>query len=724
MSILSPAPRIVGYGSALSVRGGETIRFHVSGSTGGRYSAAVHRLLGGGLDPRAPQLATREVASLGEADLLDQRVPIGSYGEACWAEPIATDAATIVVGAQHRLGEREQTLVWLGGPDGVGVVLGADGRVRLMRGHGVVAQTARPVPTGRWVRIVAAWDGARGDAAWAALDAGAAAGADVEWSTGVGRMDAPAPVAVLTLAARPSAAEGRIAHFTGRLEHPVLLRGAHRPDDAVRRAAAPDTAGDVIAAWDFGRDIPSWTVPGLGEAAADLVLHQSPVRGVRGSAWSAATDYREQPEQYAAIHFHEDALEDCEWVAQTEWTVPVDARSGFYALRVEGLDADDWIPFFVRPPVGAPTAELLVVASSATYFAYGNSRFWWEDPIQEIAQDRLVELGPHEQYLVTHPELGLSNYDRHVDDAPVIFSSRRRPNLFMRPGHTRAESYASDLYLIAWLEHRGIPYDVITDEDLHFDGEALLAPYRAVVSGSHPEYLSVPMYDATRAWVEAGGRYLYLGGNGFTSCVTWRADRPWLMENRATGNLQNDAETIATESVNQLDGERGLRMDESGRSPGSLWGVDTVTMGFDRSYPVVRSDASYADEFAWLFEGIGHRLFGGRSLSGGGVIGQEWDNARKMVGTPGHFVLASSIDHSLIPMVLGADPVHHGDVTAFFHADGLVVSASAMAWVGALHVDDYDNDAERFVRNVVSRFLDPAPIPQPAPTSVPRQEIA
>ena len=45
---------------------------------------------------------------------------------------------------------------------------------------------------------------------------------------------------------------------------------------------------------------------------------------------------------------------------------------------------------------------------------------------------------------------------------------------------------------------------------------------------------------------------------------------------------------------------------------------------------------------------------------------------------------------------------------------GLAVSASAMAWVGALHVNGYDNDAERFVRNVVTRFLDPAPITAPA----------
>jgi N,N-dimethylformamidase len=52
----------------------------------------------------------------------------------------------------------------------------------------------------------------------------------------------------------------------------------------------------------------------------------------------------------------------------------------------------------------------------------------------------------------------------------------------------------------------------------------------------------------------------------------------------------------------------------------------------------------------------------------------------------------------------------------FFREAGVVVSASAMAWVGALHVNGYDNDAERFVRNVVTRFLDPEPIARPEPT--------
>jgi hypothetical protein len=34
--------------------------------------------------------------------------------------------------------------------------------------------------------------------------------------------------------------------------------------------------------------------------------------------------------------------------------------------------------------------------------------------------------------------------------------------------------------------------------------------------------------------------------------------------------------------------------------------------------------------------------------------------------------------------------------------------------VGALHVDDYNNDAHTFTRNVLNRFRDRAPLDQPA----------
>ena len=52
---------------------------------------------------------------------------------------------------------------------------------------------------------------------------------------------------------------------------------------------------------------------------------------------------------------------------------------------------------------------------------------------------------------------------------------------------------------IDWLDHQGVDYDVITDEDLHDDGYELLQDYRVILTGTHPEYHSTPMWDAMKS---------------------------------------------------------------------------------------------------------------------------------------------------------------------------------------------------------------------------------
>ena len=117
------------------------------------------------------------------------------------------------------------------------------------------------------------------------------------------------------------------------------------------------------------------------------------------------------------------------------------------------------------------------------------------------------------------PLLGL--YDHHRDGVGVCYSSRLRPVVNMRPHYhlpliRAAHQFPADLHLVDWLAEKGFEVDVITDEDLHEEGERLLRRYRVVLTGSHPEYWTAPMLDALESWLEdAGGRLMYLGGNGF-----------------------------------------------------------------------------------------------------------------------------------------------------------------------------------------------------------------
>ena len=51
----------------------------------------------------------------------------------------------------------------------------------------------------------------------------------------------------------------------------------------------------------------------------------------------------------------------------------------------------------------------------------------------------------------------------------------------------------------------GHRYDVVTDEDLHAEGLELLAPYKVVLTPTHPEYQSrARRMDALAAYLERG----------------------------------------------------------------------------------------------------------------------------------------------------------------------------------------------------------------------------
>ena len=176
-------------------------------------------------------------------------------------------------------------------------------------------------------------------------------------------------------------------------------------------------------------------------------------------------------------------------------------------------------------PRGKTTADALFLVPTASYMAYANEHMGYDAALGE--QVRGPCRGARRRGAVPQRapriRLFLLRRARATAAAPCI-SSRLRPILNMRPGHTAGWvgpagtspwQFPADLDIIDWLEATGHRYDVSTDEDLHREGLGLLERYRAVMTGSHPEYYSTAMHDAMGAWLERGGRLMYLGANGF-----------------------------------------------------------------------------------------------------------------------------------------------------------------------------------------------------------------
>ncbi|MBU2532140.1 MAG: N,N-dimethylformamidase large subunit, partial [Alphaproteobacteria bacterium] len=464
-----------------------------------------------------------------------------------------------------------------------------------------------------------------------------------------------------------------------------------------------------------------------------------PARGMRASRWSGhEMCWRHAPGEYGAIHFHSDDLTDCGWPLALEWRIPDDLRSGCYALRIRAGDAADNIPFFVVPPAGRPTAKIAVLVSTFTYTIYANharpefllSRRWADHWRAQAAEWHAYPHNPAD-----HPQYAWSTYNNHRDGAGISISSWHRPMLNVRVGYitypdpaVRASGlrhYPADTHLHTWLEDQGYAFDIITDQELHDEGTALLEHYAVVLTGSHPEYHTPRMLDALEAYRDNGGRLMYLGGNGFYWKIALDPEKPGVIEiRRGEGGIRAWAAEPG-EYYNQFDGEYGGLWRRNARPPQDLCGVGFSAQGnFVGSHynvdPMARESRA-----AWILDGVEGRTFGGYGLSGHGAAGFELDRADKALGTPAHaVVLATSEGHEPeAPWVLVPEErlthlttlpgksdteLIHSDIVFFeTPGDGAVFSVGSITFCGSLLAQGGDNDVARLMRNVLDRFSDP-----------------
>jgi N,N-dimethylformamidase len=769
LSGTSQPMRIVGYADRPSVAPSETISVCVSCSDSSEYRARVVRLIHADMNPEGPGYKEEPVATEIDGTYAGrwQTAKMGSYGivnDDSRLTPVEGLTLQAFI-CPTRLSAQPQAVLarWSIARDaGYALALDPGGHVAFYLGDGrnrpLRLRMNSRVTEGEWYLVAASYDPTaklarlycRHEHNVYANRLGGLVAETLSPSEVTARVGPLAPYrlrAPLTIGAAGLCEESGTQsqagwHFNGKIDRPLMLRGAQSPRQVEAITHESTDHPSVVAAWDFAASITDAGIEDFDRAVdvSQNGLHarlvNAPTRGVTGHNWTGRTQsYVHVPQEYSAIHFHEDDIVDAGWDADLTLAISPSFRSGIYAIHlstsVDEEHHEDYIPFVVRPPLGEPSATAALLLPTATYLAYGNERTL---PMSgkrssEATTGSVPVLGKEDLARHIHPEWGASTYDTHLDGTGICYAGWRRPLTNIRPKYhhstSRVRQLNADLHLVDWLEHVDVRVDVVTDHDLHRYGAPLLAPYRVVLTGTHPEYYSEAMLDALARYVTGGGRLMYLGGNGFYWVVAFSSTDANVMEVRRAEGSQS-WESPPGERHLSFTGEPGGTWRSRHRPPNKLVGVGNIAQGLDRSSYYMRRSDSKLPETAWIFDGVESDVIGNFGLAGGGAAGLEIDCFDPHLGSPDEtYVLASSVANSSLmlevrenldftqPFAGGAtNPRVHADVTYFkTRSGGAVFSTGSIAWCGSLSSNNYTNGVSQITENVLMRFNSLAPLP-------------
>ena len=104
---------------------------------------------------------------------------------------------------------------------------------------------------------------------------------------------------------------------------------------------APSVAGPATGRWASSC--------GPGRPRLRAAASTARCAAVTGRRWSGDVhDWRCAPEQYAAMHFHADAVDDLGWEPTFELELPGELETGVYAVVLSAAGNEDLVPFVVR----------------------------------------------------------------------------------------------------------------------------------------------------------------------------------------------------------------------------------------------------------------------------------------------------------------------------------------------------------------------------------------
>ena len=783
--------RITGYSDKYSIHPGEKVKFYINSESNENYEVQIVRLIHGDTNPEGPGYKEEELGAScnGNYEGRNQRIHGGSYVIIPQDDRMNVESFTLQAyifpttpdkGKQGILTKWNET-----NSSGYGLFVDDDGCLCLMIGDGdgqvFKISSEKKLMRKVWYLIAASFDAENGKVilyqeptvtptngglGMSLLHPADETSAIVEGSNNIkpGKNDSPLLMAASTVVDRsgrhitgghykealtPVELPEQGFVYNGKIDRPRLSNKALSKDEIKNLASGyggctSDLRSKVLGTWDFQanitKNIASTFIVDMSPSHLNGFIVNLPCRGMTGYNWTADDIvYHHKPEEYGAIHFHDDDIDDARWEVDFVYDVPDKIRSGVYAarLRINGDDSpetEDFVPFVIKPPKGKATSKLALIVPTNSYMAYSNDNLGTNSVVAQLLAGKVPVLAASDLYLNEHREYGLSTYSLHSDGSGVCYSSRLRPILNMRPKYRHWLSPSlwqlnGDLHLTDWLEEKGFEFDCLTDEDLHIEGVELLNRYQCVLTGSHPEYSSEKMLAAYEAYQLQGGRWIYLGADGFYWVSEYHPDNPNIIEVRK-GEAGTRAWTANPgEYNNAFDGKYGGMWRARGRIPTKVCGLTFTAYGFDVSSYYKRSDDSFKPECSWIFEGVGpDERIGDFGLVGGGAAGLELDRYDLEFGTPHNaYLLAQSEDHT--NLMLQVNEEIHFSVRGYYGGgtenpmvradmiyyktpnDGALFAPGSLSWCGSLSYNNYNNNVSKILENAISGFLKEGPLP-------------
>jgi hypothetical protein len=373
-------------------------------------------------------------------------------------------------------------------------------------------------------------------------------------------------------------------------------------------------------------------------------------------------------------------------------------RSGLYYFWARTVAGERFsFPWVVAP--SQPRSQIAVLACTNTWNAYNNfggrSNYVNPEglpsaPTVNARQDLGRYIPPAEVWSPQDEDFRPLSFDRpepgnHMFDADPWTGSGPADPI---GGRTQCGQAPGEWRLLAWLEREGFDYDYYAEAHLH-NNSLDLARYKTLILPLHPEYWTREMYIRVKAWVETGGRLIYLGGNGL-NCEVRLEDGAM----RCLSHVNSLRYGLGGSHEDDPSSRYDSRLHRTLESEANLLGVACTDSGIMTAAPyrVLKSDH-------WIFDRTGLRngdIFVKTTLHEripGGASGHETDKIT--VHSP------KNLEH----LAKGENPDGGGADLVYYRNEkgGEVFSVGSMTWIASLFCDSV---ISRITQNVLTRFLE------------------